>query len=768
MTATACGLAGANPPDTMERLLTAAVHDANILIDTAASPDNALIACIHGKLGDESGRLQLIDVAKAQDIPLPPELARGQAPTWSPDGQRLAWVDRGRLLHWDRRSGKAEAISGVDLGPDIALAIPRWTANGKSLLALRMIGPTSPMALKTCFVHPPEWPKGTIAEVYAPMLETAGPGAEGAQVLPLSTMPSFMGGMISYLKAYTTQAFPARLSMIACGTGKITDLVDGLHAKNGVFILPDVAADSLLLAQPREGGVDLHRVALPRPGAKIPLRRLADCPVVASSAGFAATSWSPSPGRTRAVLVGLRKDAGASIWLFDAHGQARHLSTIPDQLRPLPKDQAWIKRFGFSGPGQRAGAACTQPPIWSPDESECYAVMAGDLWAFPLDGSPPRNLTTGLPGASAAHGGWWSPGNRILVDRIVPEARRWQGHAVSATGDQPEEIWDQDEPTVLLHWTGVSRDVLLLHEGRTTPPEVQRLPRQDRPLAITASPLTNPWLSLDRGRVATISYAIRGNGAEGLLLSPANRRLARDGRLPLIIIPYPNEAPTKEPAGFHGLFESHARMLVAHGYAVLRPAMPMPAPADALPSLPDILNENLDAALDAALATGNFDPARIGLFGWSYGAYAVYSAMTRNARFAVAVAGAGFADPLVSYLGAGEQGMLLNEQYLGGKPWDQPERYRRASLLPMLDRIRTPLLIVHGLADTRVSIDENTFVYRGLAELGRPVVMARYRGDCGHSHLRWPEAMRHDFYGRLLRWYDHHLCPPDGRFPSHH
>jgi dipeptidyl aminopeptidase/acylaminoacyl peptidase len=78
-----------------------------------------------------------------------------------------------------------------------------------------------------------------------------------------------------------------------------------------------------------------------------------------------------------------------------------------------------------------------------------------------------------------------------------------------------------------------------------------------------------------------------------------------------------------------------------------------------------------------------------------------------------------------------------------------------------LDRVRTPLLLIHGGVDTTVPPSQSEEVFVGLSRLGREVTYAR---DLGESHYEghWRPANAADYLTRELNFFERHLCQPRG------
>ena len=108
---------------------------------------------------------------------------------------------------------------------------------------------------------------------------------------------------------------------------------------------------------------------------------------------------------------------------------------------------------------------------------------------------------------------------------------------------------------------------------------------------------------------------------------------------------------------------------------------------------------------------GLTDPARVGIYGWSYGGFmAAMCLMQAPETFKVAVAGA----PVAAWDGYDTH---YTERYMG-TPQSNPEGYRESSLTNYAARLKGKLLLIHGL------IDENVH-FRHTARLINALIRAR-------------------------------------------
>ena len=91
-----------------------------------------------------------------------------------------------------------------------------------------------------------------------------------------------------------------------------------------------------------------------------------------------------------------------------------------------------------------------------------------------------------------------------------------------------------------------------------------------------------------------------------------------------------------------------------------------------------------------------------------------------------------------------------------GPPWERPFDYVAASPVFFLDRVETPLLLIYGIEDDAVGVEQGGEMFVGLRRLEKEVTLLRYHGE-GHVPTNYSEANRRDLVGRVLAWFDQHL-----------
>ena len=142
-------------------------------------------------------------------------------------------------------------------------------------------------------------------------------------------------------------------------------------------------------------------------------------------------------------------------------------------------------------------------------------------------------------------------------------------------------------------------------------------------------------------------------------------------------------------------------------------------------------------AVNAVLAKGAVDPARVGIVGHSWGGFdTVYLATHTEKLFAAAVAGAPITN-LVSNYGNHHwsQGIAETDHIETGQQrmevplWEDLQAYIRNSAVYGVHTLKTPLLVAFGENDGTVHWHQGVELYNIARRAGKPVVMVAYAGE---------------------------------------
>lgn len=165
---------------------------------------------------------------------------------------------------------------------------------------------------------------------------------------------------------------------------------------------------------------------------------------------------------------------------------------------------------------------------------------------------------------------------------------------------------------------------------------------------------------------------------------------------------------------------------------------------------------DLMGVVDKVLERPYTDPARTGIFGYSYGGFMTSWTIGQTDRFAAAVCGAPCFD-LVSMWGTSDVGHGFAPITWGADPHEDPEFYRAHSPSTYAHRATTPTLIIHGEADERCPIGQGEAMFVALTRAGCETEFVRYPGGSHLFFLFGPAAHREDFLTRVPAWFTDHL-----------
>ncbi|HXE30728.1 MAG TPA: prolyl oligopeptidase family serine peptidase [Terriglobales bacterium] len=111
------------------------------------------------------------------------------------------------------------------------------------------------------------------------------------------------------------------------------------------------------------------------------------------------------------------------------------------------------------------------------------------------------------------------------------------------------------------------------------------------------------------------------------------------------------------------------------------------------------------------------DPARIGVWGLSYGGYFTLRAITQDPTlFACAIDVAGLVDPAMYYQDPYHSGWMAERM---GTPGQNPEGYRKGETSTHMDQLQRPLLVLAGTADVNVPFWETTLMLDSALKAGK-------------------------------------------------
>jgi dipeptidyl aminopeptidase/acylaminoacyl peptidase len=211
----------------------------------------------------------------------------------------------------------------------------------------------------------------------------------------------------------------------------------------------------------------------------------------------------------------------------------------------------------------------------------------------------------------------------------------------------------------------------------------------------------NPYGSATLPKKQVLKYK-RSDGVDlsaNLYLPPGYKK--EDGPLPTLMEAYPTEYKTKSAAGqisgspyeFPFLYWGSPIPFVTQGYAVLESAtIPIVGEGQAEPN--DTYVEQLvasaQAAIDEGVRLGVVDRNRVAVMGHSYGAFMTANLLAHSSLFKAGIARSGAYNRTLTPFG------FQNEDRTY---WQAPQVYYNMSPFSFADKIKAPILLIHGEAD---------------------------------------------------------------------
>ncbi|MEL7021831.1 MAG: prolyl oligopeptidase family serine peptidase, partial [Bacteroidota bacterium] len=212
----------------------------------------------------------------------------------------------------------------------------------------------------------------------------------------------------------------------------------------------------------------------------------------------------------------------------------------------------------------------------------------------------------------------------------------------------------------------------------------------------------NPYQSLQQVQKQVVQYK-RADGVSlrGKLYLPPNYKVGEDAPLPVLMWAYPREFKTKDAAGqmnnspyeFFRLSWASPLPWVLRGYAIFDDfSMPIIGEEDEEPNETFIeqLQAGARAAIDQLVKMGVADPKRIAVGGHSYGAFMTANLLAHTDLFAAGIARSGAYNRTLTPFGFQSEERSL---------WEAPSVYQKMSPFNFADKIKAPLLLIHGNAD---------------------------------------------------------------------
>jgi dipeptidyl aminopeptidase/acylaminoacyl peptidase len=676
----------------------------------------------------------------------------------SPDGKRLAWIDRGEIfvaplasidqsqrvtaaaspggsctesdLAWSPDSAALAFLSDcADLGGQSDLYLshldgnpprrlsnlrgdvnaPAFSPDGKRIAFLYVAGATRPAGALAAM----DAPSGVIGEDHIEVQRVAAVAADAAQ----SAAPTFLTPANVHVYEFDWSPDSKSLAYVAADPpGENNWWVAKLYTQS-VRIESGVADKDCF--DEAHGGCDPPRAIFAPSEVSGPLHGLQ----------IALPRWSPD-GKAIAFIGGLMSDQGVTggdVWIIDAAGGQ------PRNLTPgRPASSQWI--------------------AWGDDEHIFTCELADGvnrLVRFRLQGDRTSDsVATSFAAPVFTYPGTVGAGN--LEHSLALTADRSLFVFQASTFNRPPEIYAAGPAAAALSTQTVGAPGPS-HLGTGDASDASAAPSGLIQLSHFNDGLQPAW-----GDSVSLTWTNEKFHIQGWLLLPAHYDPSK--KYPLIVEVHGGPAADVQSRWNGGGGGFSATGYSAFGYFVLMPnprgsygqgeAFTQANRKDfGYGDLRDIL-----AGVDTVLAKYPVDPSRVGITGWSYGGFMTMFAVTQTHRFRAAVAGAGISDWL-SYYGENsiDQWMI---PYFGASVYDDPQVYAKSSAISFIKNVTTPTLAVVGDRDGECPAPQSFEFWHALRDLHVPAQLVVYPNE-GHGFA--DPAHRRDVQQRAIEWFARYM-----------
>ncbi|GAA6765741.1 hypothetical protein AAFH68_16790 [Flavobacterium sp. CGRL1] len=249
----------------------------------------------------------------------------------------------------------------------------------------------------------------------------------------------------------------------------------------------------------------------------------------------------------------------------------------------------------------------------------------------------------------------------------------------------------------------------------------------------------------------------KGETLKGILYYPASYEKTK--RYPMVVNIYEKQSNQAHYYHVPTLYNTdgfNLTNLTSKGYFVLLPDITYEIGNVGLSAV-----DCVETAVKAVLKQHDIDEKKIGLIGHSFGGFETFFIITQSRLFACAVAGAGTANFLSSYLAVSPNFGIPNffkmehgQARMKGSPYQNMDEYLKNSPVIHAANVTTPLLSWTGLQDTQVLPTQSFEFYMALRRLGKTHIMLAYPNE-GHDITEKENAI--DLTRRIEAWLDYYL-----------
>lgn len=468
--------------------------------------------------------------------------------------------------------------------------------------------------------------------------------------------------------------------------------------------LPGDPDDVVFMSEGSRGELLLHRIDVRHAeglaGYRYPLKERLNVGLENDRAWY-----TDATGAVRAAIV-RAEDERRLVW----GGQGRFVPVLtlddPEFFAPLAMSADGLTIYGLSEKDRGQKDLVVFDPVQRKITRTVFTRPGIDVVGMLVD---EKRVPTGVS---------YYEGGRLVMDYFDQSANDFLGTLSRSFPDRTVAVLDRDRDgkRMLLGVDGIDQPLQIYHYDAAA----KRASLLDE---------TAPWLA---ERKLAPGHLLKVTAPDGLVLDAFLTLPAGEGKRPLIV--FPHGGPIGIADRRH--FDPEVQFLASLGYAVLQ--VNFRGSADygvrfreaGYRNYGTLIEDDIDAAIAAALAQHPLDPDRMCVVGASYGGYSGLSLAVRSPeRFRCVVSMSGVSDRVLFFTasdaGRRKEGREMLEKLIGDPNGDMASMLRTSPLF-QYRALTTPVMLVHGGEDIRVDYEHTRRLVRMLTLAGRPPVLLEF------------------------------------------
>ena len=407
---------------------------------------------------------------------------------------------------------------------------------------------------------------------------------------------------------------------------------------------------------------------------------------------------------------------------------------------------------------------------WSDDNKGIYVNDRYDIWYFSLDGKEKKNITNGYGRQNKIvlrylnirkpvlrYNTTFISNNSNLILTSFNEITKENGFFSLKIGKSPKLNEIIQDKFTFRSFSSDDKDKLFVYSKENYQNSPDLYVSKDFKSEIKLTNINPQQDNYNWGTAELVKWTTpQGFQAEGILYKPENF----DPNKKYPIIAYFYETLTQGLYSYQAPAPTPSRLnipyFVSNEYLVFAPDIKYE-----LGHPGKSAEEYVNSGMRHLAQNSWVDATKMAIQGQSWGGYQVAHLITRTDMYAAAWSGAPVVNMTSAYGGIRWQtGLSRQFQYektqsrIGATLWENRDLYIENSPLFFMDKVNTPVAIMHNDEDGAVPWYQGIEMFTALRRLSKPVWLLNYNGD---AHNLMQRQNRKDIQKRQSQFFDHYL-----------